>query len=462
MVPFIRTHTCGALREKNVGAHVTLSGWVHRARDLGGLLFIDLRDRYGITQVVIDSQKNPALYAQGQKLRAEFVISIKGTVLKKKDANPKLATGAIEIAADDLTILSKAEVPPFTIADDQTESNEELRLKYRYLDMRKGPILDNLIIRHKAMMATREFMDKEGFVEVVTPVLSKSTPEGARDYLVPSRVNPGTFFALPQSPQMFKQILMIGGLDRYFQIATCFRDEDLRADRQPEFAQIDIEMSFATQEELFPIIEELVKAVFSASKGVSIDVPFRRMTYDDCMEYYGSDKPDLRYDMKLTRLDDLARSSQFTVFHDILGADGCVKGFTVKGGADISRKGIDEYTSFVAQLGAKGLGYIKWQDGTFNSSLAKFIAPEQQSQWVERLGMEQGDLAFIIAGITKKVNQTLDHLRRRCAKDRKLIQPNAYNFLWVTDFPLFKYNDEEGCSKANTIPLLRHILKISI
>lgn len=452
LVPFRRTHTCGDLREKDVGARVTLSGWVHRVRDLGGLLFIDLRDRYGITQVVIDSKKSPELYAQGQKLRAEFVISVKGEVAKKKESNPKLATGAIEIEAQELYILSKAEVPPFTIADDQTEANDEIRLKYRYLDMRKGQLLGNLVIRHKAMMATRSFMDKEGFVEVVTPVLSKSTPEGARDYLVPSRVNPGMFFALPQSPQMFKQILMIGGLDRYFQIATCFRDEDLRADRQPEFAQIDIEMSFATQEELFPIVERLVQAVFSECKGVHVAAPFQRMTYDECMESYGTDKPDLRYGMKLERLDDLAKRSSFSIFHDILASEGCVKGFRVVGGADISRKGIDEYTSLISQLGAKGLAYIKWQDGAFASSLAKFIAPEEQKKWVERLKMESGDLAFIIAGPTKKVHQTLDHLRRRVAKDRQLVQSNEYKFLWVTDFPLFKYNDEENALESEHHP----------
>ncbi|MBS0634569.1 MAG: aspartate--tRNA ligase [Verrucomicrobia bacterium] len=444
MVVFKRTHTCGELREQNVGQNVTLSGWVHRARDLGGLLFIDLRDRFGITQVVLDSAKNKELYELGQKLRAEFVISIKGEVFKRKDANPKLPTGQIEITANELHVLSKAEVPPFTVADDMTEANEELRLKYRYLDMRKGPILDNLVIRHKAMMATRQFMDSQGFVEVITPILSKSTPEGARDYLVPSRVNPGQFFALPQSPQMFKQILMIGGLDRYFQIATCFRDEDLRADRQPEFAQIDVEMSFATQDELFPIIENLVQSIFKHCKDVAVDAPFLRMSYADCMEHYGCDKPDLRFGMRLKRLDSQAQASSFTIFHDILANGGTVKGFTIKGGADISRKGIDEYTSFVGQLGVKGLAYIKLQDGTFSSSLAKFIAPEQQPEWQKALEMENGDLAFIIAGTTKKTNQALDHLRRRVAKDRKLIAANDYKFLWVTDFPLFTYNEEEG------------------
>lgn len=444
MVPFRRTHTCGELSAKNTDQEVTLSGWVHRARDLGGLLFIDLRDRFGITQVVLDSAANKELYAQGQKLRAEFVITIKGKVAKRRDANPKLATGEIEIIANELFVLSTAEVPPFSVADDMTEANEELRLKYRYLDMRKGEILKNLVVRHKAMMATRQFMDSEGFVEVITPILGKSTPEGARDYLVPARVSPGEFFALPQSPQMFKQILMIGGLDRYFQIATCFRDEDLRADRQPEFAQIDVEMSFATQEELFPIIERLVQSVFNECKNVEIGAPFVRMTYEECMEQYGCDKPDLRFGMILKRLDEVAAASSFTIFHDVLAAGGCVKGFTVKGGSDISRKGIDEYTTFVSQLGAKGLGYIKLQDGVFSSSLAKFITPEQQSKWISLLELENGDMAFIVAGPAKKANQLLDHLRRRVAKDRKLVASNDYKFLWVTDFPLFTYNEEEG------------------
>ncbi|MCE5293659.1 MAG: aspartate--tRNA ligase [Chlamydiales bacterium] len=443
-VPFRRSHTCGALRASDIDKQVTLSGWVHRARDLGGLLFVDLRDRFGITQVVLDSTHNKDLYTQGQKLRAEFVITVKGRVNKRKDANPKIATGEIEIIADELFVLSKSEVPPFTIADDMTEANEELRLKYRYLDMRKGPILDNLVTRHKAMMAIRQFMDSEGFVEVITPILGKSTPEGARDYLVPSRVNPGEFFALPQSPQMFKQILMIGGLDRYFQIATCFRDEDLRADRQPEFAQIDVEMSFVTQDELFPIIEKLVQSIFTKCKGVTIGAPFVRMTYEECMEQYGCDKPDLRFGMRLKRLDSAAKASSFSIFHDVLAAEGTVKGFTVKGGADISRKGIDEYTTFVSQLGAKGLGYIKLQDGTFTSSLAKFISQEQQQEWINTLEMQNGDLAFIIAGTPKKANQALDHLRRKVAKDRNLVASNDYKFLWVTDFPLFTYNDEEA------------------
>lgn len=444
MASFIRTATCGDLRETNAGQKVTLSGWVHRMRDLGGLIFIDLRDRFGITQVLLDPQKNESVYKLGQTLRAEFVISVQGLVSLKKEPNPRLSTGKIEILADSLQILSKADVPPITVSDDQSEANEELRLKYRYLDMRKGKILQNLVQRHKAMMVTRNFLDKQGFVEVVTPLLGKSTPEGSRDYLVPSRIYPGQFYALPQSPQMFKQILMVAGLDRYFQIATCCRDEDLRADRQPEFSQIDMEMSFVTQKELFSICEKLVQEIFKECLGAAIVTPFRQMTYDACMEEYGCDKPDLRYGMMLKRLDDLAKRSSFSVFHTILDNGGCVKGLCVKGGLDISRKGIDTYTDLVAALGIKGLAWIKLQDNTFTSSIAKFIGEHEQKEWLDRLQIQNGDMAFIIAGPEKKTNQGLDHLRRRLAKDRNLIKEGTFECLWVTDFPLFTYNEDEG------------------
>jgi len=445
MVSFLRTTTCGSLREGNVSEKVTLCGWVHRMRNLGGLLFLDLRDRYGVTQVLIDPEKNPHVYEIAESLRAEFVISVTGTVCKRQDPNERLATGKIEIIPDSLVVLSKAEVCPIIINDDKSEANEELRLTYRYLDMRRGKILRNLEVRHKAMMTTRRFLDNEGFIEVATPFLSKSTPEGSRDYLVPSRVNPGTFYALPQSPQIFKQLLMIGGLDRYFQIATCMRDEDLRADRQPEFAQIDLEMSFATQEELFPLIEGLVKEIFKVCKNTTIEAPFQRMTYDECMESYGCDKPDLRYGMTLKRLDALALKTTFGVFQTILEHGGCVKGLCVKDGVDISRKQIEGYTDFVSQLGIKGLAWIKLSDdGSFSSSLAKFISTEDQKSWIAQLEMEPKDVAFIIAGPKKQVHQGLDQLRRRLAKDRNLIKENSLKPLWVTDFPLFAFNDEEN------------------
>ncbi len=443
MVEFLRTHTCGALRESDKEKEVVLTGWVHRLRNFGALVFIDLRDRFGITQIILDPVTTPEAYAVGHKLRAESVIAVKGKVALRKDANPHIPTGKIEIFAKELHVLSEADVLPISVSDDTIEINDEAKLEYRYLDMRRGHLLQNLILRHKAMMTVRRYLDSEGFVEVVTPILGKSTPEGARDYLVPSRVYPGMFYALPQSPQLYKQILMVGGMDRYFQIATCFRDEDLRADRQPEFSQIDMEMSFASCEELFPVIEKLMQAVFKESKGIELPQKFRRMTYADCMEYYGSDKPDLRFGMKLCRLDDLAKESTFTIFQEILANKGVVKGFTVKGGADISRKEIDELTAYAQSFGGKGLVWIKRQESGFTSSIAKFLPEELQKKWMERLDLQIGDAAFVVAGGLKKVNQVLDHLRRKIAKEKNLIPANSYEALWVTDFPLFTYNEEE-------------------
>lgn len=438
---FTRTHTCGALRESDIGKEVILSGWVHKHRNFGGILFIDIRDRYGRTQIVIGPEQE-LVFPIAEKLRLEDVVTIRGKVVARQDINPALSTGKIEILPETMEVLSRAQVCPFTISDAVTEVNEELRLKYRYLDMRRGKILDALIMRHKAMMAVRQFMDSHGFVEVVTPILGKSTPEGARDYLVPSRIYPGTFYALPQSPQMFKQLLMIGGLDRYFQIALCFRDEDSRADRQPEFSQIDIEMSFATQEELFPIIETLAQCIFSI-KGVTLPKKFKRMTHAECMEKYGTDKPDLRYGMEFHLLNDLAAASTFQVFHNILAQKGIVKGFCVRGGAEISRKVLDEYGAFVAQFGLSGLVWVKLQHGTFTSNAAKFFGAQQQ-ELSQRLQLQEHDLGLIVAGSAKNVHQGLDHLRRKIAKERNLASPSQYEFLWVTDFPLFAYNEQEG------------------
>jgi aspartyl-tRNA synthetase len=444
MVSLRRTDTCGELTEKDIGKDVRLTGWVHRVRDLGHLIFIDLRDRFGITQIVLDPKSTPEAYATAQKLRFECVIAIDGKVSKRKDPNPNIPTGQIEIFASHIALLSFADVLPFSICDETVDVNEEKRLEYRYLDMRRGPIINNLLLRHRAMMATRKFLDTEGFTEVTTPVLGKSTPEGARDYLVPSRIYPGSFYALPQSPQMFKQILMIGGLDRYFQIATCFRDEDLRHDRQPEFQQIDLEMSFATTEDLFPIVERLMQAIFRECKQIELKLPFKRMTYDECMRLYGCDKPDIRFGLQLQILDDLAKSSSFSVFLDLLKTpNNTVKGFSVPGGADISRKTIDEYTAYIAQFGAKGLAWIKRQDDTMNSTLSKFIKQEEQQHWFDRLKMKSNDIAFVVAGPKKVVNQALDHLRRKIAKERNLIPKDSYELLWVTDFPLFAWNDEE-------------------
>lgn len=444
MISYRRTLNCGSLRKEHVGQTVILSGWVHRRRDHGGLIFIDLRDRFGLTQVVFDPEKNPQAHTIGEKLRSEYVITVHGQVIPRREgmANPKLATGEIEVQISEIEILSKAKTPPFSICDEQIEVNEELRLKYRYLDIRRGDIAQKLVKRHQAMWATRQYLDQHGFLEIATPILGKSTPEGARDYLVPSRIYPGTFFALPQSPQIFKQLLMVSGMDRYFQIAQCFRDEDLRADRQPEFTQIDMEMSFGTPEDLMPIIEGLLGKIFKDCNGIDIPKTFRRIPHKECMARFGTDRPDMRFGMELLELNEIAKKSSFTVFHDQLNAGGTVKGLCVKGGSDISRKGIEEYTDFVGRLGVKGLAWMKMQDQVLNSSIVKFFNEEVQKELIDKTGMENGDLIFMIADTNSKTNQSLDHLRRRLAKDRNLIKPDQLEFLWVTDFPLFAWDEE--------------------
>lgn len=446
MFDYRRTHTCGVLRRQDIDASVTLSGWVHRRRDHGGLIFIDLRDRYGLTQLVFDPVANPEAHHQAEKLRAEWVISIKGKVIPRAEGmtNPKLPTGEIEVLVEEMEILSKAKTPPFSICDELIDVNEELRLKYRYLDIRRGDVAKKLIVRHKAMLATRQFFDEQGFIEISTPIMGKSTPEGARDYLVPSRVYPGLFYALPQSPQIFKQLLMVSGMDRYFQIAPCFRDEDLRSDRQPEFTQIDVEMSFGKPEDLKAIIEGLLKKLFKTCCDIDIQTSFRRLSHQFCMDKYGCDRPDLRFGMELHVLDSIAKQTTFSVFLDQIREGGTVKGLCVKGGADISRKGIDEYTEFVGRLGIKGLAWIKYQEGGLNSSIVKFFPEDIQKQLIEEMGMEMGDLIFMIADQPGRTNQGLDHLRRKVARDRGLIDPNRYEFLWVTDFPLFSWNEEES------------------
>jgi aspartyl-tRNA synthetase len=446
MFDYRRTHTCGALRRDDINTIVTLSGWVNRRRDHGGLIFIDLRDRYGLTQLVFDPIKSPEAHLQAEKLRSEWVISIKGKVISREEGmtNPKLATGEIEVLVEEIDILSKAKTPPFSICDEQIEVNEELRLKYRYLDIRRGDVAKKLVTRHGAMLATRQYLDQQGFLEISTPILGKSTPEGARDYLVPSRMYPGTFYALPQSPQIFKQLLMVSGIDRYFQIAQCFRDEDLRADRQPEFTQIDMEMSFGTPEDLMVIIEGLIQNIFSACCNIHVTTPFRRLSHQVCMDKYGSDRPDLRFGMELHNLDYLAKQTTFSVFLDQLREGGIVKGLCVKGGSDLSRKTIDEYTEFVGRLGVKGLAWIKRQESGLTSSIVKFFPEEIQQQLMDKMKMEIGDLIFMIADQPARTNQALDHLRRKIARDRGLIDPNRLEFLWVTDFPLFSWNEEEG------------------
>lgn len=441
MLDFRRSHTCAELGIKDSGKVVALSGWVHRRRDHGNLIFIDLRDRFGLVQLVLD----PRTQELADKLRSEWVITISGKVRERAPGmvNTKMATGAIEVEVLEMDILSKAKTPPFSVADEMIEVNEELRLKYRYLDIRRGDVAAKLEKRHKAMLAIRNYMDQEGFLEITTPILARSTPEGARDYLVPSRIYPGSFYALPQSPQLFKQILMIGGMDRYFQIATCFRDEDLRSDRQPEFTQIDLEMSFATQEEVFKVVEGLILLLFPQVKA-----PFRRMTHAECLERYGTDKPDLRFEMPFVRLNGIAKKTSAPFLQEAE----CVKAFCIKGGGDISRKNLDDYTLFASKFGLKGLYFVKCSEEGLSTGVAKFFDASLQQELFAICPMEVGDLLVIAADFEAQVNQALDHLRRRAAKERGLIDQNRFDFLWVTDFPLFKWDIEKDSLDAEHHP----------
>ncbi|MDN3507602.1 MAG: aspartate--tRNA ligase [Simkaniaceae bacterium] len=445
MERLMRTHTCAELNSKDIGKTVTLSGWVNKRRDLGGIIFIDLRDKRGITQIVIDPQENVQLHEKANPIRSEWVITITGTVIARKDgmANKKMATGEIEIEAHDIEILSQAKTPPFSICDETIDCGIDLRLKYRYLDMRRGEIAKTLSLRHKAMIAIRNFLDNQEFTEVTTPVLCKSTPEGARDYLVPSRIHPGTFYALPQSPQLFKQLLMIGGLEKYFQICQCFRDEDLRAERQPEFTQVDIEMSCANPEELMKLAEDLLSTLFEKTLDVKLKTPFSRMTHLECVENYGCDKPDLRYDMPLVRLDEIASACEFAVFKETISSGGIVKALCVKGGATLSRREIDGLTAFVSDFGLKGLAWMKNTDEGITGGVSKFFKPDELAKITEKLNGEKGDLYLFAAANETTVNQSLDHLRRHLAKERNLIDSNIFAPLWVTDFPLFEYDTED-------------------
>lgn len=449
-----RTHRCNELRKEEIGKTVNLSGWVHRRRDHGRLIFIDLRDRFGLTQLVFDPEISKKAHEVASMLRSEWVITAKGKVRARGEGltNPKLETGAIEIEVETFEILSKAKTPPFSICDDKTETHEETRLKYRYLDIRRGDVLAKLLLRNKAMIVTRDFFNDEGFTEVNTPILGRSTPEGARDYLVPSRVYPGNFYSLPQSPQLFKQLLMVSGMDRYFQIANCFRDEDLRADRQPEFTQIDVEMSFAYPEDIQEIVHRFLKALFKECLNYDVPDTIPSMSYQDCLEHYGTDRPDLRYKMPLVRVDTIAKDSEFTVFKEQLQSGGCVKVLCVKGGSEISRKEIDRYTEFVGKFGLRGLGWMKRQEEGLTSSIVKFFSDKQLQSLEEALGAEKGDLLLFGAGGESLVNQSLDHLRRLIAKDRNLIDPKSYEFLWVTDFPCFEWDAEGNRPQATHHP----------
>ena len=435
-----RTHTCGGLRLEDVGADVVLLGWVHRVRDLGGLLFVDIRDRGGITQVVFDKDDEP-LMAKAKRLRSEFVIGVVGRVRRRspETINPKLPTGEVEVVVRRLALLNEAKTPPFPIADD-TPVSEDVRLKYRYLDLRRPGLQTNIGLRHRVTMAIRQYFDRNGFWEIETPILTKSTPEGARDYLVPSRVHSGEFYALPQSPQLFKQILMVGGVDRYVQICRCFRDEDLRADRQPEFTQVDVEMSFARPETIFGVIEPLMRDIF-AVVGRDIQTPFLRMPYADAIAKYGSDKPDLRCGMPIQDLREAFRTSMFRVFRDIVAGGGTVRGFVVKNAGEYSRSEVDGIVDQAKQLGAAGLIWARTaQDGTLTSSIMKALGEDGVRQMLEAAGAVPGDLLLVAAGEADSTSKLLGQLRLNLARQKGLLNPNEYAFVWVVDFPLLEWD----------------------
>ncbi len=441
----LRTHTCGELNEKNIGEEVTLCGWVNSRRDHGQLIFIDLRDKYGLTQVVFDPEKNKDLHAGAHKLKSEYAVLVKGKVepRPKDTENPKISTGKIDIAATAVEIFSASNVPPFEI-EDGSKANEETRLFHRYLDIRRPVMQKKFRLRHKMCKGMRDYLDREGFLEIETPILTKSTPEGARDFLVPSRLNPGAFFALPQSPQIFKQILMVSGVDKYFQIAKCFRDEDLRADRQPEFTQLDIEASFVREDDIYGLCEGLLKNIYKDLAGVDLKLPFEKLTYDEAMNKYGTDKPDLRFECEIKDLTDLLKGSGFKIFQSVIKSGGRIKAITTPGAAKISLKVINELTAFVGTFGAKGLAYFKLDNEKFSSPITKFFKDDELNGMREALGSKPGDMIFIVADKEKVALESLGALRLHLANEMKLL-PKAKDIaiLWVYDFPLFKYNEEE-------------------
>ncbi len=435
-----RTNTCGELRISDVGKEVTLAGWVQRSRKMGGMTFVDLRDRYGITQIVFNNEVDAALCDKANTLGREWVVAVTGTVAERSSKNAHLDTGDIEIIASNLKVLNRSEIPPFTI-EDNTDGGDDLRMKYRYLDLRRSAVRKNLELRHRICFELRRYLNEHNFLEVETPILIKSTPEGARDFVVPSRMNPGQFYALPQSPQLYKQLLMVSGFDRYFQIAKCFRDEDLRADRQPEFTQIDCEMSFVEQEDVLNLFEGMMKHIFKYVKNIDFNEPFPRMTWADAMKYYGSDKPDIRFGMTFVELKDLTEGKNFVVFDsaEYVGA------ICAKGCAAYTRKQIDELTEFVKrpQIGAKGLVWVKFeQDGSVKSSVGKFYSDDELRAWGERAGAENGDLLLILAGATMKMRKALGELRLEMGNRLGLRDKSVYAPLWVIDFPLFEWDDE--------------------
>lgn len=435
-----RTHTCGALRNEHIGTNVTLSGWVQRYRDLGGMTFVDLRDRYGITQLIFNMETDVKLCETARKLGREFVIQIEGAVIERSSKNKNIPTGDIEIEVSKLSILNDAKTPPFTI-EDETDGGDELRMQYRYLDLRRNPVQEKLRLRNKVSLETRKYLDGQDFMDVETPVLIKSTPEGARDFVVPSRMNPNEFYALPQSPQTFKQLLMVSGMDRYYQIVKCFRDEDLRADRQPEFTQIDCEMAFVEQEDVLHTFEGLIQHLFREVRRVELDAHFPRMTYAEAMEKYGSDKPDIRFGMEFNDLTDKVQGNGFVVFDSVeailaINAEGC---------AGYSRKQLDALTNWVKrpQIGARGLVYVKYnEDGTSKSSVDKFYSEEERKAWLDQCGAKPGDLLLILCGELDKTRRQLNELRLHLGTELGLRNPKVFKPLWVLDFPLLEWDEE--------------------
>ena len=441
-----RTYFCGDVPESAIGEKITLKGWVAKRRDLGGLIFIDLRDRSGLVQVVFNPDVSKEALEIAEKIRNEYVLDIQGTVIAREEGtiNPNLKTGKIEVQADNVTIINEAKTPPFTISD-KTDASEDIRLKYRYLDFRRPVIFETLKMRHQVTKQIRDFLDSEGFLDIETPILTKSTPEGARDYLVPSRVHPGEFYALPQSPQLFKQLLMVGGIERYYQIARCFRDEDLRADRQPEFTQIDIETSFLGQEDILGLMEKMMTGLMKEVKGLEIPAPFPRMTYDEAMSRFGSDKPDTRFGLELVDLSEVVKESGFKVFAAAVANGGQVKAINVTGGAEkYSRKDIDALTEFVSVYGAKGLAWLKVDGEGLKGPIAKFFADEDSKALRTVLNANEGDLLLFVADKKNVVADALGALRSKLGKELGLIDQSKFNFLWITDWPLLEYGEEEG------------------
>jgi len=442
-MPLDRTAYCGNIDEKFLGSLVTLYGWVQNWRDHGGVVFIDLKDREGIVQIVFDPKENKELHEMAQSLRSQYCIKVTGIVRPRPEGtqNPNLKTGNIEVLAKSLNILSTSEVPPLPV-EEYVNANEEARLKYRYLDLRKPTMQRNLITRYKAAFAARKYLDAQGFIDIETPMLTKSTPEGARDFLVPSRLDPGKFYALPQSPQLFKQLLMVAGFDRYYQITKCFRDEDLRADRQPEFTQIDLEMSFVDEEDVMQITEGIIYSIFKETLGIELDIPFKRISYDEAMRRFGSDKPDMRYGLELKDITDIARICDFQVFSSA-AQKGIVCGINAKGCEWFSRKEIDELTKLVSVFNAKGLAWIKIRENELQSPIVKFFKKEHLDEILKRLDAKVGDIVFFVADKKEIVYSALGALRVELAKRLNLADKDEFNFTWVVDFPLFEYNEDE-------------------